>query len=50
MIKKNCIVVREPHLGELIFIFCDCCAVCVDSFTPLWCTLALEEDIVGVLG
>ena len=49
MIHKDCVVSCEHHIGEIVFVFCDCRGISANAFTPLWCALAPEEASVGVL-
>ena len=50
VVDKDRVICRESYLGELVLVFSDCCAVCADDFTPLWCNLMFENSHVGVLG
>ena len=47
---EDCVVSSETHISEIVFVFLYCRSVCVDAFTSLWCTFALEEASAGVLG
>ena len=50
MVYKDSVVSREPYLCEFILVLGDGFVVSSDAFSPLWCSLMLEEACVCVLG